>query len=256
VRLLSVDFDSTLVRDWEHPVFCEELGPTLGKLRIAGVAFAINTGRTLLSVEQGLEETRFPVRPDFALTAEREVFLWRDGAWHDFGDWNRRCQNDHERLFQGAKDLLDRIECFVETKTGARLYFEADRFTGIVARTNREMDEISAFIDDERASLPAFGYQRNSVYLRFCHSAYHKGAALAELQRLTGITPDETFAIGDNFNDLPMLLRSVARYVACPSNAVDSVKAAVQEADGYIASADTSLGVVEALRFFFPRICL
>jgi hydroxymethylpyrimidine pyrophosphatase-like HAD family hydrolase len=75
---------------------------------------------------------------------------------------------------------------------------------------------------------------------------------LAELQRLTDITKEETFAVGDNFNDLPMLSLEYARFLACPSNSLEEVKTAVRNQGGFVASEDSGLGVYEALVHFFP----
>jgi hydroxymethylpyrimidine pyrophosphatase-like HAD family hydrolase len=77
---------------------------------------------------------------------------------------------------------------------------------------------------------------------------------LAELQRLTDISSDETFAAGDNFNDLPMLNLAFARFLACPSNAIEDVKETVRNQGGFVAGQDSGLGVDEALRYFFPSL--
>ena len=60
-------------------------------------------------------------------------------------------------------------------------------------------------IQREAARLPDFCFQRNSIYLRFCHVDYHKGSALGELCRLEQIPADSVFAAGDPFNDISML---------------------------------------------------
>jgi HAD superfamily hydrolase (TIGR01484 family) len=253
IRLLSVDFDGTIVRNWAAPPFPEELVEILAQLRRGGVLFAINTGRTVRLVEEALGISGFPVRPDFALTSEREVFRWNGASWEDFGGWNTRCREEHDTLFANCAALLEQIEQRLAPTT-ARVYYEENRFSGVVSTTNAEMDEICRFIETRRLEFPDFGYQRNSIYLRFCHSAYHKGAALAELQRLTGISTEETFAAGDNFNDLPMLDLTFARFLACPSNALEEVKAAVQRQGGFVASEDSGFGLCEALRHFFPAL--
>ena len=254
IRLLSMDFDGTLVRDWAPPPYPEMLVRTLNQLRRNGVLIAINTGRTIHHVEEGLEYTGFPVRPDFALTTEREVFRWTGSTWEDYGEWNLQCQEEHDALYAKIESLLQKIEEYVDTNTAARLFYEEGRLSGVVSTNNSEMDEICQFIAAQCLSFPDFAWQRNSIYLRFCHIAYHKGTALAELQRLTEISSDDTFAAGDNFNDLPMLNLSFARFLACPSNAVDDVKQTVRRQGGFVASQDSGLGVDEALRFFFPNL--
>ena len=254
IRLLSVDFDGTLVRNWALPSYPAELVEILNQLRRNGVLMAINTGRTIRLVEEALDVTGFPVRPDFALTSEREVFRWSGSTWEDFGGWNSRCWEEHDTLFTNCGALLEQIERYIEAGTKARLYYEENRFSGVVSTTIEEMEEICRFIETVRSGFPDFAYQRNSIYLRFCHLAYHKGTALAELQRLTDISKEETFAAGDNFNDLPMLNLAVARYLACPSNALADVQEAVRNQGGFVASQESGFGMCQALRHYFPNL--
>ena len=255
VRLLSLDFDGTLVRDWAPPPFSQSLVDILTELRRRhGVMIALNTGRSLALMEHGLESTGFPIRPDFALTTEREVFRWIGSGWEDFGEWNSRCAEAHDELFARVGPLLEEISTFVEKCAGTRFCHEEGRFVGVVAQSISQMDEICEFIRSRRSYFPFFSYQRNSIYIRFCHASYDKGAALAELQRLIGIPPAETFAAGDNLNDLAMLDAALAHFLACPSNAIEEVKSAVRRQNGFVASEDSGNGVAEALEYFIPGL--
>ena len=88
------------------------------------------------------------------------------------------------------------------------------------------------------------------MYLRFCHSDYNKGAALAELSRLLEIPRKDIFAAGDHHNDISMLDGRYAALAACPANASPEVKKAVRNAGGYVATNEYGAGVHEALRHF------
>src|SRR5205807_3083731 len=94
---------------------------------------------------------------------------------------------------------------------------------------------IVQFIEHASEREPKFNYQRNTIYLRFCHADYHKGAALAELARLIHIPRENIFAAGDHHNDISMLNGEVAAMPACPANAIDEVKDAVRNAKGFVA---------------------
>src|SRR6516225_6904743 len=61
VRLLSMDFDGTLIRDWAPPPFPVELVHALNRLREQGASIAVNTGRSIYLVEQGLRYTGCPI---------------------------------------------------------------------------------------------------------------------------------------------------------------------------------------------------
>ncbi len=112
------------------------------------------------------------------------------------------------------------------------------------------MKRITKFIEKARTKQPKFHYQRNTVYLRFCHADYHKGAALAELARLIDIPRQNIFAAGDHHNDISMLDGKVAAMPACPANAIAQVQDAVRNAGGYVAKSEHGAGVHEALRHF------
>jgi HAD superfamily hydrolase (TIGR01484 family) len=252
IRLLSTDFDGTLVDHDATPPVDKNLFLTLEALRARGVYWAINTGRDLHFVEEGLREFQFPIQPDYVLTSEREVFhRSADGTWTDFGDWNRRCYEAHDALFETASEFLHDIRGFLDSSGNAcEPIWDGERMVGLAAKSEEDMDNVCLFLERERTKVPGFAYMRNTIWVRFCHEAYSKGTALAELGRLTGISRDEIFAAGDHYNDLPMLDGIHARWVTCPENAVTAVKQTVHTAGGYVARGRCSSGVVEALSHF------
>lgn len=251
-RLLSTDFDGTLVAHHSDPVLDPRCMELIQELQKEGSIWAINTGRSRDLLESGLVDFDFPVRPDFILTSERDVFRPVDSAakWEAFGDWNRRVARDHAELYASASAIFADVIDFVQRKTRARVIHEAYGPEGLVAQDEEELARIIEFIDEARAGHPTFHYQHNTVYLRFCHADYHKGAALDELQRLIEIPREQTFAAGDHFNDVSMLDGRYAKFPACPANAVDAVKEAVRQADGYVAESTCGAGVREALLHF------
>jgi hydroxymethylpyrimidine pyrophosphatase-like HAD family hydrolase len=224
----------------------------IGELRNAGAVWAINTGRSVDLLESGLVDFAFPLRPDFILTTERDVF--RPGPngeeWEAFGDWNARCARHHAELFSSANAVLAEVVDFVTRETKARLIYDAERLEGLIAQSEDEMEHITSFIERARAGHPKLDYQRNTVYLRFCHADYHKGAALGELARLLAVPRENIFAAGDHHNDLSMLDGKVAGMPSCPANAIPEVQRAVRSAGGYVAQRKHGAGVHEALMHF------
>ena len=252
IRLLSTDFDGTLVDHFATPPVSPAVFEMFAKLRRSGVLWAVNTGRGLEFTLDGLRQFNFPVEPDYILTNEREVFHRNPaGEWQDFGDWNRRCSEAHDWLFQSEAAFVEQMLRFLETKTEASPIYENKRPVGLVAGSDEEMDRVVEYLHTVRGPDSLFHYQRNTVFLRFCHAHYSKGSALGELCRLIGISAEETFAAGDHHNDLSMLDGRFARWPTAPGNAIDEVKTAVRSAGGYVADARCSEGVVEALEFFF-----
>jgi HAD superfamily hydrolase (TIGR01484 family) len=252
IRLISTDFDGTLVAHDSDPVLdpgCIEL---IGQLQRDGTLWTINTGRSVELLESGLLDFEFPIRPDFILTSERDVFRpsRNGGKWEPFGDWNDRCAQAHAELFNSAQSVFTEIIDFVNQKTKARVIYLGAAAEGVVATSEEEMDRITEFVEQVRTRQPEFNYQRNTIYLRFCHADYHKGAALAELSRLINIPREDIFAAGDHHNDVSMLDGRFAAMPACPANAIDQVKDAVRSARGYVAEREFGAGVREALLHF------
>jgi HAD superfamily hydrolase (TIGR01484 family) len=252
IKLLSTDFDGTLVDHFGIPPVSPDLFELFGQLQKEEVRWAINTGRDLCHIVTGLSEFNFPIQPDFVLTSERDVFRRTpDGQdWEPYGDWNERCARAHEEMFLKARPLLKKILTFIQRETRAQAIQHGEQPDGLIAEDEVEMDRIVAFIESVREEMPLFSYQRNTQYLRFCHAEYSKGAALGELGRLLGVSSDQIFATGDHHNDIPMLDGKSARWIACPANSAEAVKETVRNAGGYIAKGSCSHGVVEALRHF------
>jgi HAD superfamily hydrolase (TIGR01484 family) len=254
IRLLSTDFDGTLVGHGSHPVLDRGCMDCIESLQNEGVFWAINTGRSVGLLESGLVDFEFPIHPDFILTSERDIFRRENGGgWEPYGDWNDRVAREHADLFHSAQAVLAEVVDFVNQKTKARLLYHSAGLEGLVAENEEELDRVTAFIDKARARQPKFHYQRNTVYLRFCHADYHKGAALAELSRLLEIPAAEIFAAGDHYNDISMLDGRFARYPACPANAIGEVKDAVRLGHGYVAAKNHGAGVHEALIHFLEN---
>ena len=247
---MSTDFDGTLVSHASEPVFDRACMELIRELQRDGAIWAINTGRSVSLLEEGLEDFAFPVRPDFILTSERDVFRPTTSGWEPYGDWNERCAQAHAELYHSASSVLAEVVDFVSRRTKARVIYEANEPAGLIAASEEEMDRLTEFIDQVKTHETKFHYQRNTIYLRFCHADYHKGAALQELSRLTTISRETIFAAGDHHNDISMLDGRYAALPACPANAIVEVKETVRQAGGCVAEKEHGAGVHEALQHF------
>src|SRR3954447_20691131 len=122
IKLLSTDFDGTLVAHDSDPVLHPPCMKLIGDMQGDGTVWAINTGRSVELLESGLLDFEFPIRPDFILTSERDVFRpSQDGgdSWEPFGDWNERCAREHTDLFNSAHSVLAEVVDFISQKTKA-----------------------------------------------------------------------------------------------------------------------------------------
>lgn len=257
-KLISTDFDGTLV-DPEYPP--ETFLPLWEYLRYLqqehGVLWAINTGRDLAFTIEGLQAYEVPHRPDFLLTMEREIHLpGESGAHHDWQPhlaWNDRCRADHLLLESNIAHQLQAFHDFLEKETAANAVFEEGKFVGIEASSEQELSQIVLGMENYFEGASEFSYQRNGIYLRFCHHEYHKGATLRELTRMLDLEPALVCAAGDNFNDLAMLEPGCAEHLICPVNAIPEVREQVNRYQGQVSQKVAGQGVLEALQKIFTE---
>ena len=253
--LLCFDLDGTLVKKHGtpntrfHPRFLNYLS----ELRSAGFVWVINSGRSLTSIVGALSEYRIRVQPDFIIARESEIFRQGElGRWEDFGDWNESARDDQKRFIKSHGRVFKKLK--KEFSKGTARFIESDDGqVSVVTRSSIAMDKLCEDMDEISHTSPEFGYQRNGIHLRFTHSAYHKGTALQELCRMVDVEPLHVFIAGDNDNDLPMLDTEYGARLACPSNAIDRVKKTVLDANGYVGTAEASIGIMQALDFYYFR---
>jgi len=250
IQLLSTDYDGTLI-GFSHPAHCvEPLSDVLRAHQNAGGLWAINTGRSLEHTLGGLDVFAGPVEPDFLRTNARDVHRKSHGEWVEYGDWNHQSRLRHEELYVSAEDVFDSIHASYSRHPAVRIIHEHGRMAGLVTDSEGMMDRVVKELVRLSEPFPEFSFQRNTIYLRFCHSAYDKGSALTELCRLEGVPVESVLAVGDNHNDLSMLQSTRAGMVACPANAITPVRDAVKRAGGYISAYDYGEGVADSWHHF------
>jgi HAD superfamily hydrolase (TIGR01484 family) len=252
LRLVCTDFDGTLADAEGHPISSEFFERLVGWRRRGQVYWVINTGRTWDSLQEELLRRKAPIWPDWAVALEREIWMVRDRRGVGWFEWNRKCELLHSQLFDAVKPLWKLIEDYIAKHTEAHLVEDAGSPVGIIANSEEEADEISAYITPLLQNWPNLVAVRNSIYFRFSHKFYHKGACLEAIANGLGVLPPQIMAIGDHLNDLPMLERRYAWHLACPDNAVAQVKDKVRAEGGYIAGGKVAAGIVEAWDRFFP----
>lgn len=251
IRLLSTDFDGTLIGHHPDAQTVRSLSGALTELRQQGAFWAVNTGRQLWFALEGLERAALPHDPEFVLTSEKDIYhRIEEGSWEAFGDWNVRTERQTLALFERAAPVVRAIERLVATREGIELLYENDRLAGLMTADPGTMDQMADVVRELAVAVPEFSFNRNHVWMRFAHCDIHKGSSLAELSRLLAISRADVLAIGDHHNDLPMLDGSSAAMVACPSNAVREVQELVRRKGGYISPHPWGEGVADAIRHF------
>lgn len=251
--LICLDFDGTIVLD--RPGVATEFRECLVRLTNSGSKWAVCTGRTLELALKGIGENRLFPRPDFIVAREREIhFPVANGRWEEHQTWNRKCTEDHRDLFQSATSFFRDVRRFIQHETTAEFVSFPGDPAGVVAKEEDDIEKIATFIRGHGDRPSRMAYERNSIYLRFCHVDYNKGSSIRALAQDLGVDASHTFVAGDNLNDLSMLNRETGHHIACPANALAAVKEQVRSHGGHVASQPGSHGIAEAFREFFSHI--
>jgi hypothetical protein len=253
IKLISTDFDGTLFAEFENPPVPLALQNILGRLQDHGASWVINTGRDLSSLLESLGRAHLPIKPDYLVVVEREIYTRRDSQYVECEAWNRACAEAHRQLFQRVRPDLPRLMGWVRQRFNATLYEDSYSPLCFIAEKNEDAEAIHRYLDEYCREVPGLTVVRNDVYARFSHSDFNKGSALKEIARLLNVSNEDTFAAGDHLNDLPMLMRDHARWLVAPANAVDTVKDTVRRQNGYVSELPHGHGVAEGLEFCLKR---
>lgn len=262
IKLLSTDFDGTLIESSStEPAFvfpikekCHEvLAIALNELIEEGGLWVVNTGRPLNLLLEGLEIFEGPAKPHYLITNERHIYRYHEnGDVESLGDWNRRCDEEHDLLFKSAGGFFERVHRLIGEYGEEATFLESASGVPeeLLVKDESLLDELSIRLLELPGRPDVFSFQRSHIHLHFCHQSYNKGSTLGELSRFLSIRPESILAIGDYHNDIAMLNGQVAAMVACPSNAHDKVKQTVKKAKGHVSLHPSSRGSAEAITLY------
>jgi HAD superfamily hydrolase (TIGR01484 family) len=254
IKLISTDFDGTIFAEFENPPIAPAFQELIGRLQAQGAKWVINTGRDMSSLMEALGRARAAVHPDFLVLVEREIYVHEHSTYVSVAEWNDSCHQAHAELYSSFALQVPPLLAWVNARYPATTVY-ADSYSPfcMIAGDNGEADAIQTHIDEFRRAIPNLAFVRNDVYARFCHADYNKGTALAAITRRLGLRAEDVFAAGDHLNDLPMLDRRFAGFLASPANAVQPVKAALRAQGGFISTLSQGNGVAEGLAFHLHR---
>lgn len=249
IKVVCTDFDGTVFAEFEHRPIPDRLVEQIADLQAQGAKWIINTGRDLSGLMEALGRSHVPIRPDYLVLVEREIYVHNGSAYCGLHHWNDACLTEHNHLFRQVRLEVPSLTNWVSLNHDATIYEDAFSPFCLIAASNEDADRIHEFLEDFASQIPCLSVVRNDVYMRFCHSSYNKGTALSEICEILGIAPRETFVAGDHLNDLPMLQSQRASWLAAPANAVPSVQKTVRDQGGYVSRLPMGEGVSDALEW-------
>lgn len=250
LKLISTDFDGTLIPTYDHLLIPERFTSLIADLQSRGVKWVINTGRDMSSLMESLARSRVKVQPDYLVLVEREIYKHDGVRYAPVEHWNTACALAHSELFARVRPQVTELMDWVNARFCATVYEDVWSPFCLIAGSNADADLIHAKLEEFCKRFPELTVVRNDVYARFSHVNYNKGTALAELNRMLGVASEYVLAAGDHLNDLPMLKTEHARCLVTPSNAIPLVKEVVRRQGGYVSGLTCGNGVAEGIEYF------
>lgn len=225
-KLITCDLDETLLNDNTH--VCERNREAIAKAAKLGVKFVPTTGRGYVSVQDTLKELNL-------FDKDNEYVISFNGACVSENKQNRVMhfeglnyqvanqlyqigQNEDVCIHVYTKDMVYVYNMNPDERkymTGRHNFKEITNFDLSFLRdqdiakvlyqnlNQNYLKKIAANLGELAEELD-ISYSSNR-YLEFNHIGVNKGAGLLWLANKLGIKPEETMALGDNFNDLSMI---------------------------------------------------
>lgn len=253
VRLISLDFDGTiLVYDDPEGVFHPEVITFLNSLEELGVRWCANSGRDRadqLAVIERSRERGLTFMPDALICSESMVYVKAGSDYTSLEPWNssahaclRACHREVQARLSDHLDYIQKVYQPISTLIG-------EHFTAFFVRDHDQLPQrLLKDIGRFTAGVADMMLTRNGGWVSLMHTSLGKGNALKEYARHIDLKPDHILAVGDQYNDLPMLRTDVAKHLGCPGNAIPEVIQTVSMAGGHVARAHGPLGTIEVMR--------
>ena len=258
IKLITVDMDGTFLND------DKEMSPEFDKvfkaLKEKGVKFCAASGRQLASLKSVFDK----YKDQMLFVAENGAVMEIDGQvivnatlTRDISDrfLARLKELDDMRILYCTSDYsyIDRTDD--ESLENARIYLpkfgivkDVDHIEELpvkisVHSKNGYYNDFKLLVDEfsDEASICTSGFD----WLDIVPKGTNKGTAIAKMQGMLGISPQETMAFGDQMNDFEMI--NQAYYSYAMDNAIDEIKQIAR----YTAPSNNEFGVVSTLKEVF-----
>ena len=257
MKLIAVDFDGTLLETTAgDEAFHPEVIECLNACEAQGIAWCSSSGRHLASQLAAIEASRrrgLTHLPVALIVAESLIYDLRDGEFVPDLAWNGPLE---ARI--SAYQAAIRLCCEPHLEAWLAGY-AIERYTMDEIYTAFELkDEATAIaffeaFSEACQSVSGGRLFSNRTWVAALPDEVDKSVGVGRMRERMGLAPEQVRAIGDELNDLPMLDGKHARWVGCPSNAHDEVKALVQRVGGFVATESVGMGTSQVIRHFVKQ---
>jgi hydroxymethylpyrimidine pyrophosphatase-like HAD family hydrolase len=255
--IICLDLDGvSLETDGLHVWFSDAVAAALNEAVRRGMVWCSNSGRRpdyqfgVIQACRALESLPFAI-----LSGERYIHDIHSSrsALLPRRPYNDRSQSIAVNFAPLAKLALEPYLADIHARYPGAEFYPSDEFVGWQIASADAAAALVAELRERLRPLPEAQVLRNGGWIIVTHATFGKGHVLAEAASAIGVLREHILAVGDQPNDLGMLDGRAARYVGCPSNADDEVKATVEAAGGWIADAPGCAGTVQLIERFLGQ---
>ncbi len=260
IRLVAVDMDGTLLDgDGRVP---EDLWPILERMRRAGALFAPASGRQYATLRREFEGHA----EGMVFIAENGTYVVRDGEELASDTLDPALIADVLRRVRGMSHDVGVVLCgkrsaYIERDDDA-FRTEAEKYYALLEKVSdlEQMDDdilkiaVYDFGDAETGAAPALSEiaRTHQVVVSGAHwvdvmnRGVNKGVALERLQKILGVSSEQTAVFGDYLNDLEMMDAAYHSYAMANAHPDVAARARLR------APSHLDHGVVRVLEELFP----
>ena len=258
IKLLITDVDGTLVKEGGDSLN-EEYYEVIEELKKEGVIFGIASGRQYASIEHLFD----PVKKDM-------LFLCNNGTYVTCNKEDAFLDRMDREIVLGIIEEVRRIPSSIlmyDTKELTYIesgnpgfhrmlrddYHYAFRQVEDLTKVKEDCIKLSIYCPENmegimgKAFLPKWGDQVKATFSGECfldcmRRGSNKGKALKAVQKMYGISREETMVFGDNLNDIEMLGQADASF------AIGNAREEVKEAARFVAAPYWEDGVLKEMK--------
>lgn len=259
VKLVIVDMDGTFLDDEKK--MSPEADRVIDELKKKGVIFCVASGRQLDSIKKEfknhVDDMIFIAENGTVVEHNKEIIVHEQFPKETAHEIIKRVyEMEDKKMVYSTKYV-----CYVdsdqdeESKRNIEMYLPnhkiVDSFYDIeenpvkmsVYTSNGVDPKMEKFIEDfsDIATVCTSGFE----WVDIIPKHVNKGTSVAKVQKILGITPEETMAFGDQMNDFEMLQNVYYSYAM--ENAVDEIKQICR----FVAPPNNEYGVVQVLKEHF-----
>ena len=241
---IFVDMDGTLLR--KDCTISDSMRDAIGKYCQAGNHFVLTSGRPLPAILEIMDNHQIDFDGSELIISYNGAMVY-DCKKKEVIHCHKLCSDDIRTIVETADRWGIHVHTYIDETILAR--FMNDELAYYTSRIHMPIEYVTDLADaassgsykvqcidlkdrDKLESfraelLPLIGERVNvffssAQYLEFLPKGASKGAALAYVRDYLGLTEDQTYAAGDEENDIPMM--QVAGHAIAMANARDEVK--------------------------------